>query len=548
MDHKKAEELLNQAMKSYNSGEYGEAIAIWESILKEDANNRQAQEGIRMAEVISKSWMPEGSSDAEDKVDAPDLIEIEEDTNFDNEVEERQVAVATETVHMESSDEKVHEMILEAEGLIKEKRYVEAIGKLSEAWALDETNGAVQDLTNIARSLLEMDNKKIKEKLTRAIEHFDRKKLDTAEALFKEIVSINPAHMEAFSYLEKIDQEKAKEEIARVPVVAIEGEEKSREDSDAKGLEEEAREAGEEGEGKEADKCTVHVDEVPEPVQEKVASPVRSRRKSFYSKILFIALAVLVIGSGFYFSRDIISGFLSGDGSTKTDVVSKDPGTHDKAAMLLPLTEDWMSSESRHEGVISDDGAAEGVQESEADAAVEESVVEPLSPAEIKIMVSNLLREGKTLAASGQAIEAEKKFEEAMILDPLSFEAKRLHENIFRVAAEERERKEKMDRALQLFDEENFEEALKIYYRLPDYDKEPTKRYIINSWYNQGVLYMMARNVPEAAKCFHEVLQVRPNDQDALREKEITNWYSSRRIDGSFYNHIKTLTYRKITD
>ncbi len=569
IEKQKIEELLVQAMDHYSSGKYEEAIEIWKKILEKDPKNTQAQEGIRMAEVISESWQTEDSSSPiEDKVDispekeaeAPHTnevqmdsnlekveegqkseentqqsIEVEEETNLEIEntdfkdIEEKQEDISEETAKTDSSDEKIHGMILEAEGFIREKRYVEAIDKLSEAWALDETNGAIQDLMNIARSLLEMDNKKINDKLSRAVEHFQRNEWEVAKVIFKEIVSMNPSHVEALDYLEKIDQEIAKNDDQKIP------------DEDVEKKEVEAAVEQPERKGtEEANAKAVNVDEDQETLPNIEVSSTKGPRKRLRSKVLLIFIALLIIGTGLYFSKGIISGFIATDKEMKTDTISSDIKSSDKAVETELISEAPAPVQSSVEIPSPNNGAVDEAKESLLD--------ESLTPDEIKVKVSELLREGKALVASGQSIEAEEKFKEAMILDPLSFEAKRLHEKTSRVAEEEKRRKEKIDRALRYFDEEFFEEALKILYRLPKNDKEPIIGYILNSWYNLGVFHLIAGNVIEADKCFDEVLHIRSNDKDALKEKKITEWYSSHRIDKSFHNHIKSLTYRKLTD
>ncbi len=610
MDKKEIEELLKHAMDYYNSGKYEEALNAWRRVIEQDSDNKQAQEGMRMAEVISKSWLPKEPASSEDHTEvveegeaepqassnvpetdqlaestedqtlgkkASSYDEVQEDANLE-EKEEAKASVAVATAESESvdeapkaaksgsTDERVHEMIMEAESYIKEKKYVEAIEKLSEAWALDEMNMAVQDLMNIARSLLEMDNKKIKEKLTVAIEHFEKKEFDAAEGLFKEIVSINPAHMEALSYLEKINQQGANTEEAEAPPSYVDEGAFEQEELIAESPEENAQgeETGDMAEAEVGEKAEEWAEEkVEEKVEETVVDqeeevvqevvPVHHvqeevvLKKKSYKWILYPVLGVVVLAAGIYFSRGLLFGFLSDRGGSNADAVSSDG----KGVSIVPIpsvAQKPESGESTSEALITDSRSSNKEKDSEGSSIEDASVKVTLPASEIKARVSELIREGKALAASEQPSAAQKKFKEAMLLDPLSMEAKRLHADASRVAAEQRQKDEKMNNAIQSFEEEQFEEALKLFYRLPESNKEPIQRYILNSWYNLGVFYLMASNVVEAKKCFEEVLLLNPYDQNAQQELEFTEWYTSHRIDESFGTHVKTLTYRKIDD
>jgi tetratricopeptide (TPR) repeat protein len=576
MDKKEIEDLLNHAKECYSSGKYEEALEAWRKVIEQDSDNKQAQEGVRMAEVISKPWLPEETASSEETLEVseesgaePTTSNQEQTTEEDQAAEETQTTVAVETAETDSADEtpeamqrastdeRVHAMIMEAEGLIKEKRYVEAIDKLSEAWSLDEMNLAVQDLMNIARSLLEMDNNKIKEKLTAATGHFEKKEFEAAEDIFKEIVSINPAHMEALTYLEKIDQEKKNSETDKAPTSYVDEGAFEQEESIAGGPEvtasgEGAGEIGEEKAEQGAEEWTEEkvetfsTEQAQEDIQETVAAPV-ARKKGSYTWILYPVLAVLVLAAGIYFSRNFIFGFFPDSSGSKTDSMSGDS----KAVVTIPIpsiAQQPESGEPEAETLVTDESSVSKALESELGQTEEASIDVTLTASEIKARFRELIKEGKALSASGQPFEAQEKFKEAMLLNPLSIEAKKLHADASQVLAELRQKDEKMNNALQLFEEEQYEEALKLFYRLPGSNKDPIQRYILNSWYNLGVLHLMNNSVVEAKKCFEEVLLLNPYDQNAQQEMKFTEWYTSHRVDESFGNHVKALTYRKITD
>ena len=64
MTEEETQNLLDEASGFYNDGRYDEAIAVWNSILKEDPEHERAAEGIKMVSLLTSDWEPAGASEA----------------------------------------------------------------------------------------------------------------------------------------------------------------------------------------------------------------------------------------------------------------------------------------------------------------------------------------------------------------------------------------------------------------------------------------------------------------------------------------------------
>ena len=56
MSEEEIQKLLDQASGMYNDGRYEAAIDIWNQVLEADPGNERAEEGIKMARLLTSEW------------------------------------------------------------------------------------------------------------------------------------------------------------------------------------------------------------------------------------------------------------------------------------------------------------------------------------------------------------------------------------------------------------------------------------------------------------------------------------------------------------
>jgi tetratricopeptide (TPR) repeat protein len=112
---------------------------------------------------------------------------------------------------------------------------------------------------------------------------------------------------------------------------------------------------------------------------------------------------------------------------------------------------------------------------------------------------------------------------------------------------EQRRLEEDLQTAKDFFVEKDYESALRKFYRLPrDRNLGEIELFIRNAWYNWAVVSMKGGNCPEALQRLGEVLTLDPDDEDALKQKEVAEHYRDRPKDRVFYAYTDRLTYRTL--
>ncbi len=552
MDKETIEKNLKDALELYNNGKYSEAERLWKEVLAADPSNKQALEGVKMAELLSQQWIDEGSETAGVFKEMKTLEEEKEAIEAPSEPERRDAeekAAGEETGEEEATGKKAAEdetkgdetagverpdtgmrfdseakskaLIAEGEKLLDSGHYGEAIDRFSRAMVLDEGNHRAQSLLSRSRGLLEKEQQELEKKLHSAIELFDKGDYDASEKIFQEIISVNPQHNDALFYLEKL--QKAKEELNSIPSIAV-----------GKADEKEQKPKGPAGAGTLAEEETI---KVARPRRRPTASEMAAQstakpRKSVITRITLIVVPLLFIVAGFFLVRYVIDKF---------------PFTRSRSDATAEQTDTAEQQKPREDAAASKPQQASAGTVDRTTEAPSRVPNQNLSPAQMSEHAQKLVNEGRSLLQEGRAIDAEKKFREASILDPLNMDAKRFLEETSVVANAERNYMEKKERGVQCFQEGDYTEALRIFYRLPEENKEPIiGRYILNSWYNLGIASLQTGNITEAKNAFNEVLAINPSDSSAKKEKEMAEWYLEHRLDDAYMNHVDSLKYRRL--
>lgn len=174
----------------------------------------------------------------------------------------------------------------------------------------------------------------------------------------------------------------------------------------------------------------------------------------------------------------------------------------------------------------------------------------PAVPAPAKVPreeVPALLAKARTLLNQGDpqgAIDLLAKVQEA---DPLNFEAiDRLEQA--RLALKARQEEEGRLRTVRdSFNAGDYEEALRILYRLPKNQQPPhLERWQANGWYNLAVLRLQTGDLAEANEYFNECLQLTPNDQEARKGKELVRRYRGKTQDAAYRRIVDNLELRAL--
>jgi tetratricopeptide (TPR) repeat protein len=118
-----------------------------------------------------------------------------------------------------------------------------------------------------------------------------------------------------------------------------------------------------------------------------------------------------------------------------------------------------------------------------------------------------------------------------------------------KVAAEryraQQERQERWDTAIAAFDEGNYAEALRAFYRMPKDEYEADiDRYKVNGWYNLGVAALQAKDCRRAIKNFEEARALAPHDEGVLGALELAELCHGTAV----LQDVRRLQYRALND
>lgn len=159
-----------------------------------------------------------------------------------------------------------------------------------------------------------------------------------------------------------------------------------------------------------------------------------------------------------------------------------------------------------------------------------------LSPAEAKRRLTVYMADGRRLVQTGKWREARAKLTAALALDPVNFEAKEMLDTAQERIDAEQKILDEFESTRQLFDDKDYENALRKLYRLPrDKGLGDIDLYIQNTWYNWAVALLKAGNSRDALQKLSEVLVMNPDDAEALKLQEVAERYQNRAKDKVFY-------------
>jgi tetratricopeptide (TPR) repeat protein len=161
--------------------------------------------------------------------------------------------------------------------------------------------------------------------------------------------------------------------------------------------------------------------------------------------------------------------------------------------------------------------------------------------------VPQLRARARALLERGEEEQAVELLVVAQQVDPMNFELiEELDAARGRLQAS-REAAERLAAGQQAFTAGNFEEALRVFYRVPEgYQPPQLERWIGDGWYNLGVQALQNGNVVEAARYFTDCLELLPGDQAAVRNRQVANRYRRRAIDDAYRMYVSQLQLRPL--
>jgi tetratricopeptide (TPR) repeat protein len=167
-------------------------------------------------------------------------------------------------------------------------------------------------------------------------------------------------------------------------------------------------------------------------------------------------------------------------------------------------------------------------------------------PAARTAMAQARYQEARRQVRSGNLRQAKVVLEEALVFDPMLFEAKDLYDEISQQLLEAERFEQDIATVRRSMQDHDYHSALWKLYRLQesfpsvagwDYN-------IASAWYNWGVLLLKAGNLREAMEKFDEVLGIYPNDHEAIRQRRVGERYIGRARDRAYHSYVDALDMR----
>jgi tetratricopeptide (TPR) repeat protein len=110
---------------------------------------------------------------------------------------------------------------------------------------------------------------------------------------------------------------------------------------------------------------------------------------------------------------------------------------------------------------------------------------------------------------------------------------------------EQQERQERWDDAVAAFEEANYAEALRLFYRFPkDAYEADVDRFKVNGWYNLAVQALQSKDCDRAIEHLEEARQIAPHDDGVLTALELAEICRGRAV----FADMKRLQFRAMSD
>ncbi len=230
-------------------------------------------------------------------------------------------------------------------------------------------------------------------------------------------------------------------------------------------------------------------------------------------------LVLVVVAAGLGVGRRVVFGFLGGLFSGSSSTTTANEPVKRPAKKAAP-------------------GAAAAVAPVPAGAAA-------AAPSYTKDDVPSLLQQAQARLAGGDEAGAVALLTAARQADANSFEVVERLEKARAALRLRQDADARIKEARERYAQEDFEEALRILYRIPQaYHPAGLNTWIANGWYNVGVQRLQTGDLREAIEFFGNCLEVRPGDEGATRNRELARRYLGKSTDDAYRIYVKGLALR----
>lgn len=193
---------------------------------------------------------------------------------------------------------------------------------------------------------------------------------------------------------------------------------------------------------------------------------------------------------------------------------------------------------------------AEGAaQATSASVANEEAPASEPAPRYTSHDVPRLVREAQAALDEGDPARAVELLAAAQTADPRDFDVLDRLETARVLQREHQQAQERIAEARVAFERGSYDEALRLFYRLPAEHKPPNlDRWIAAGWYNMGVLALQSGQIAEARRFLSDSLEHDPENPETIRLREVAQRYRTRDADDAFRVYVNGLALRALPD
>jgi tetratricopeptide (TPR) repeat protein len=447
-------------------------------------------------------------------------------------------------------DSRITQLLAEGQEAFDSGDYQEAVDAWSRIFLIDIDHEEAARRIEEARKLKAEEERKVEEIFHEGLERLEAGQVDEAKAAFEQVLQLQPNHLAASEYLQKID---AGSVTAGAPLSDAELGEAPLEPVPPPPVEEPGREP-ELGPVAEAEAEQEELKEEilvpPEDAEVAAATPPRGVRPAAKPtgagrRFLVIAGAVSVVavvaGVLLYLNWDRFFRNLPQEEAPPTqasqgadfDPINRATRLHEqgKTAMAVSVLQRVLPSSPRY------DEAQGLIAEWETPSTVEEPVEGP-SP-------EDALRRERFLGEARRAYSS-RHYRRSVELFQQASEVSALGESEARQLAEARQQLGPMSEEIQLFHQGEWERVLPILWRLRE--KQPNNPVVIelmvDAYYNLGVRQLQRGDATQAVEMFEEALTLAPEDDMLRRSYLMADTYSKRSPDLLYRTYVKYLPFR----
>lgn len=427
----------------------------------------------------------------------------------------------------ENAAERIAALLGQGDALQAQGDLQGAIQVWSRVFVLQDTHAEAEERVTRARSVLEEQAVRVDEIRFRAEDLLNAGSFAEAREEYQKILEILPQHQEALDALKQIETQ-----LAGSTEPAASGEGKEIQSVPLAMPEQPQEPVGQEPEPEESVLLEPQSQTPPPAPQAAAPAAAPARRRPGRGQVLsVVAVGVVVLCMAGYVGWGILF---------PSKPLGELPG-------LEPQALDRTSTAKAAAQPLVEPVPVEPEQTEVLVATAPRPVV--LDDEEVRGLARQAVEEAARLFDQGEFVQALQQFRAALELDPGNVDAKDWET---RTAAEV-ERRELFQREVATIrtalEDYDYESALKKLYRMeaPTEEGEAmVHRWKVTCWYNWGVLRLRGARLREAEEKFREVVELQPDDEEAVNHLEVVRRYRGRAVDASFKNYTDRLTLREL--